>query len=76
MDIFGDLPDHWDFLVWNVVSCLKGSKYSIGKSLSRFGCELSMSRHFLSPIQHYGDFDLETARKKIDQTGAIKQLMG
>ena len=29
-----------------------------------------------NPIQHYGDFDLETARKKIDQTGAIKQLMG
>ncbi len=29
-----------------------------------------------NPIDHYGDFDLETARKKIDQTGAIKQLMG
>lgn len=29
-----------------------------------------------NPIEHYGDFDLETARKKIDQTGAIKQLMG
>lgn len=28
-----------------------------------------------NPIEHYGDFDLETARKKIDQTGAIKQLM-
>ena len=28
-----------------------------------------------NPIEHYGDFDLETARKKIDQTGSIKQLM-
>ncbi len=28
-----------------------------------------------NPMEHYGDFDLETARKKIDQTGAIKQLM-
>ncbi|MFT6862937.1 MAG: hypothetical protein ACJAVK_001498 [Akkermansiaceae bacterium] len=28
-----------------------------------------------NPIKHYGDFDLETARKKIDQTGSIKQLM-
>lgn len=28
-----------------------------------------------NPIQHYGDFDLEMARKKFDQAGAIKQLM-
>lgn len=28
-----------------------------------------------NPIEHYGDFDLETARKKIDQTGSIKQLI-
>ncbi|MFT6178692.1 MAG: hypothetical protein ACI9NQ_002147 [Paracoccaceae bacterium] len=28
-----------------------------------------------NPVEHYGDFDLETARKKINQTGAIKQLM-
>lgn len=28
-----------------------------------------------NPIEHYGDFDIETARKKIDQTGAIKQFM-
>ncbi len=26
-------------------------------------------------VEHYGDFDLETARKKIAQTGAIKQLI-
>lgn len=29
-----------------------------------------------NPIEHYGDFDLEMARKKLDQTGAIRQLMG
>lgn len=29
-----------------------------------------------NPIEHYGDFDLETARKKFDQVGAIRQLMG
>jgi hypothetical protein len=28
-----------------------------------------------NPTEHYGDFDLETARKKIDQVGSIKQLM-
>lgn len=28
-----------------------------------------------NPIEHYGDFDLETARKKIDQSGSIKQLI-
>lgn len=28
-----------------------------------------------NPIKHYGDFDLEMARKKLDQVGAIKQLM-
>ncbi len=28
------------------------------------------------PIEHYGDLDLEMSRKKLDQTGAIKQLMG
>jgi len=28
-----------------------------------------------NPIKHYGDFDLEMARKKLDQAGAIKQLM-
>jgi len=28
-----------------------------------------------NPIKHYGDFDLEMARKKFDQVGAIKQLM-
>ena len=26
-------------------------------------------------IEHYGDFDLEMARKKLDQTGAIRQFM-
>lgn len=26
-------------------------------------------------IEHYGDFDIETARKKINQTGSIKSLM-
>jgi len=29
-----------------------------------------------NPIEHYGDLDLEMARKKLPQTGAIKQLMG
>ena len=29
-----------------------------------------------NPIKHYGDFDLEMARKKFDQAGAIQQLMG
>ncbi len=29
-----------------------------------------------NPIKHYGDFDLEMARKKFDQVGAIKQFMG
>jgi hypothetical protein len=29
-----------------------------------------------NPIEHYGDFDLEMSRKKLDQTGAIRQLMG
>jgi hypothetical protein len=29
-----------------------------------------------NPIKHYGDLDLEMSRKKLDQTGAIKQLMG
>ncbi len=28
-----------------------------------------------NPIEHYGDFDLEMARKKFDQTGAIKLFM-
>ena len=28
-----------------------------------------------NPIKHYGDFDLEMSRKKLDQVGAIKQLM-
>jgi hypothetical protein len=28
-----------------------------------------------NPIKHYGDLDLEMSRKKLDQTGAIKQLM-
>ena len=28
-----------------------------------------------NPLEHYGDLDLEMARKKLDQTGAIKQLM-
>jgi len=28
-----------------------------------------------NPIEHYGDFDLDMARKKLDQAGAIKQLM-
>ena len=28
-----------------------------------------------NPIEHYGDFDLEMSRKKLDQAGAIKQLM-
>jgi hypothetical protein len=29
-----------------------------------------------NPIEHYGDLDLEMSRKKLDQSGAIKQLMG
>jgi hypothetical protein len=29
-----------------------------------------------NPIKHYGDFDLEMSRKKLDQTGAIGQLLG
>lgn len=29
-----------------------------------------------NPIEHYGDLDLEMSRKKLDQTGAIRQLMG
>jgi hypothetical protein len=29
-----------------------------------------------NPINHYGDLDLEMSRKKLDQAGAIKQLMG
>lgn len=28
-----------------------------------------------NPIEHYGDLDLEMSRKKLPQTGAIKQLM-
>ena len=28
-----------------------------------------------NPIKHYGDLDLEMSRKKLDQSGAIKQLM-
>ncbi|MFK7911998.1 MAG: DUF1552 domain-containing protein [Akkermansiaceae bacterium] len=28
-----------------------------------------------NPIEHYGDLDLEMARKKLDQKGAIKQFM-
>jgi hypothetical protein len=28
-----------------------------------------------NPIQHYGDFDLEMSRMKLDQVGAIKQFM-
>ena len=28
-----------------------------------------------NPIEHYGDLDLEMARKKLDQTGSIKQFM-
>lgn len=28
-----------------------------------------------NPIKHYGDFDLEMARKKLDQVGSIKQLI-
>ncbi len=28
-----------------------------------------------NPIAHYGDLDLEMARKKLDQTGPIRQLM-
>lgn len=29
-----------------------------------------------NPMEHYGDLDLEMARKKLDQKGAIKQFMG
>ena len=29
-----------------------------------------------NPIEHYGDLDLEMSRKKLDQSGSIKQLMG
>ena len=29
-----------------------------------------------NPMNHYGDLDLEMSRKKLDQIGAIKQLMG
>ncbi|MCA9069630.1 MAG: DUF1552 domain-containing protein, partial [Planctomycetaceae bacterium] len=28
-----------------------------------------------NPIEHYGDLDLEMSRKKLDQTGSIKQLL-
>jgi len=28
-----------------------------------------------NPIEHYGDFDLEMDRKKLDQSGAIQQLL-
>ncbi|MEM6257185.1 MAG: DUF1552 domain-containing protein [Planctomycetota bacterium] len=28
-----------------------------------------------NPIEHYGDFDLEMDRKKLDQTGAIRQFL-
>lgn len=28
-----------------------------------------------NPIKHYGDFDLEMSRKKLDQTGPIRQLL-
>lgn len=28
-----------------------------------------------NPIQHYGDLDLEMSRRKLDQTGAINQLL-
>jgi hypothetical protein len=28
-----------------------------------------------NPIEHYGDYDLEMSRKKMDQTGAIEQFM-
>ncbi|MFT7515647.1 MAG: hypothetical protein ACI9QL_004881, partial [Candidatus Omnitrophota bacterium] len=28
-----------------------------------------------NPMEHYGDLDLEMARKKLPQTGAIEQLM-
>lgn len=28
-----------------------------------------------NPIEHYGDLDLEMSRKKLDQSGAIKQFM-
>ena len=28
-----------------------------------------------NPLEHYGDLDLEMARKKLDQTGSIKQFM-
>ncbi len=29
-----------------------------------------------NPMEHYGDLDLEMARKKLDQKGAIQQFMG
>lgn len=29
-----------------------------------------------NPIKHYGDFDLEMSRKKLDQSGAIQQFLG
>ncbi|QDU93554.1 DUF1552 domain-containing protein [Lignipirellula cremea] len=29
-----------------------------------------------NPIEHYGDLDLEMSRKKLDQTGAIRQFLG
>ena len=29
-----------------------------------------------NPIEHYGDLDLEMSRKKLDQSGAIKQFLG
>jgi hypothetical protein len=29
-----------------------------------------------NPIKHYGDLDLEMSRKKLDQTGSIKQFLG
>ena len=29
-----------------------------------------------NPMEHYGDLDAEMARKKLPQTGSIKQFMG
>jgi len=34
------------------------------------------AQHDGNPIEQYGDLDLEMSRKKLDQTGAIQQLLG
>lgn len=35
----------------------------------------SLLNAYGNPVKHYGDFDLEMSRKKLDQAGAIKQFL-